>query len=73
MTARGRPALGHTSTIQIGIGPRLDKTLRSLSRMSSVSRASIIRAALTAHLLERGALIRGDREDVTPTRIRKES
>jgi hypothetical protein len=65
----GRPSLGHTSTIELGIGPKLDNALTSLAKTSGISRAALVRAALTSYLIEKGALVESDLIIRTPTQL----
>jgi hypothetical protein len=69
--AGGQPNLGHTADLKIAISPSLDAALNRLVVVSGVSKAAIVRDALTRHLAEQGVLSPVSVIATTPTLTRR--
>jgi hypothetical protein len=69
----GQPNLGNSVDLRIGISPALDGALNQLVAMSGVSKAAIVRDALTRHLSAQGVVPPSAVLATTPTLTRRSS
>lgn len=56
MATGGQPNLGNSIDLRIGISPALDDALNRLVAISGISKAAIVRDALSRHLASNGVL-----------------
>lgn len=71
MGKRGPQSLGNSAELRIGINPALDAALDQLVAVSGVSKAAIVRDALTGHLTAHGVMPPSAVLSTTPTLTRR--
>jgi hypothetical protein len=68
MKKRGQPYLGNSESLRVAISPELESALDMLVQVSGVSKAAIVRQALSGYLASQGVLPEPKSTTITLTR-----